>query len=300
LLRHIGLTTAGESHGRGLLAIVTGLPAGVPVAEEAINADLARRQVGFGRGGRMRIETDRATIVSGIRHGLSLGSPVGLQIDNRDWENWREEIAAGPAPAGFRSAREVNVPRPGHADLAGAARFGHTDMRNVLERASARETAARVAGGAVCKALLAALGVSVRGHVVEIGGVAGCADPFDTEQWACIEASDVRCADEAAAQAMREAITAAGADGDTLGGLVAVEAAGVPPGLGSCAGWEDRLDAKLAAALMSIPAIKSVGFGLGQDVVRKRGSAVHDPIAPGGGRWWALTRASNRAGGLEG
>ena len=300
MLRHIGLTTAGESHGRGLLAIVTGLPAGVTVTEGAINADLARRQVGFGRGGRMRIETDQVTIVSGVRHGLTIGSPVGLQIANRDWDNWQDEMAAGPARDGFESARQVNVPRPGHADLAGAARFGHSDMRNVLERASARETAARVAGGAVCRALLTALGIQVRGHVLSIGGAAGCADPFDADQWACIEASDVRCADETAAQAMRQEITAAGAVGDTLGGIVAVEAEGVLPGLGSCASWDDRLDAKLAAALMSIPAIKSVEFGLGREVAERRGSAVHDPIARGEGRWWALSRASNNAGGIEG
>lgn len=294
----IELTTAGESHGPAITAILTGLPAGVAVSAEAVDADLARRQVGYGRGGRMAIERDRVRFAGGVRHGRTLGSPICLVIENRDWENWREEMSA-VAPAGqWRSDRRVSVPRPGHADLAGGAKFGHVDMRNVLERASARETAARVAAGAVCRSLLGALGARVRSRTVSIGGVEDRFDGSDAA-WAAVDASDVRCADEAAAARMRARIDAARSAGDSLGGVVEVVADGLPPGLGSHVSWDERLDGRIAQAMMGIPAIKAVEIGAGMRVADLRGSEVHDVIVPSTGAW-PFTRPTNRAGGIEG
>jgi len=288
--------TAGESHGPALTAILEGMPAGVPVTEEAVNAQLARRQVGFGRGQRMRIERDTARITAGVRFGTTLGSPIALTIENRDWANWTERMAQFDEPAA--PPPPITMPRPGHADLAGMVKYGTADLRNILERASARETAARVAVGALARCLLSALGIRVFSHVLVIGGVD--AHP-DTRDYAALEAaadaSDVRCADPDAAERMRAAISRAGAAGDTLGGVVQVVATGLPVGLGSHVQWDRKLDGQLAGALMSIPAIKGVEIGLGFGVAHRPGSAVHDAIYPGPG---GIVRQTNNAGGLEG
>ncbi len=295
------LTTAGESHGRCVTAILGGVPAGLGVTAEIVNRDLARRQAGYGRGGRMKIEADVVRFTGGVRHGQTLGSPVCMVVENRDSENWREEMGADPSPSGWVSGRTVSVPRPGHADLAGLARFGHTDMRNVLERASARETAARVAAGAICRALLAAIGVTVRSRTVATGGVRDEAFDGSDATWAEVESSDVRCADEGAAGAMREAIDRARADGDSLGGELELVADGVPPGLGSHVSWESRLDGRIAGAMLGIPAIKAVAIGAGFDAGELPGSQFHDAILPAeAGTRWPVTRPTNRAGGIEG
>lgn len=294
MLRYL---TAGESHGPALVGILEGMPAGVPVRPDFIDAQLARRQGGYGRGGRMRIERDRVEILAGIRHGLTLGSPIGLLIRNRDWENWREVMWPEPPDEAAReraAARAVTQPRPGHGDLAGGLKYGHRDLRNVLERASARETAMRVAIGAVCQEFLAQFGVTVVGHVVSLGGVeAETAGLGPSEIAARAGASPVYCADAAASERMVAAIERARRDGDTLGGVIEVVAAPVPPGLGSHVAADRRLDARLAAALMSIPAIKGVEVGIGFQAARLPGSQVHDEILPG------LRRPTNRAGGLE-
>lgn len=299
MLRYL---TAGESHGPCLTAIVEGMPAGVPITRESIDRDLGRRQVGYGRGARMRIEADRVEILAGVRHGMSLGSPISLRIANRDWENWTGEMGADVPAEGWSSGRAFRVPRPGHADLAGAAKYGHRDLRNVLERASARETAARVAVGAVCRALLNAVGVSVVSGVRQIGPVRWEApDEWDASVVAAIEGSDVRCGGAEASRAMRAAVDAAKADGDTLGGILEVRAQGVPVGLGSHVAWDRRLDARLAAAVTGVPAIKGVEFGLGFGGADLPGSQVHDEIAtaPGGGDW-PFERGANHCGGVEG
>lgn len=289
-------TTAGESHGRALSAIVTGVPAGIAVDPAAIDADLARRQSGYGRGGRQRIESDTATILSGVRFGRTIGSPVSLAIANRDWENWLDAMAVmGEKPAGIRET----TPRPGHADLPGILKTRSDDCRDILERASARETAARVAAGGIAKAFLRHVGVSVRSAVLSIGGaqsdVVGRLDEIDFD---AADLSDVRCADDLPAQAMRDAIDSARNDGESLGGTFVVVATGLVPGLGSYAEAERRLDAALAAALISIPAMKGVEFGLGFEAARVPGSQAHDPISydPAMG----YHRLTNRAGGLEG
>jgi chorismate synthase len=248
----------------------------------------------------MRIEADHVEITAGVRHGLSLGSPLALVVRNLDWENWSEEMAVSAPSAGWHSGRAVRVPRPGHADLAGGAKYGHRDLRNVLERASARETAARVAVGAVCRGLLACVGVEVVSVVRQIGSVGW--DPgedWDEATLAGVEGSDVRCAAPDVAAAMRAAIDAALSAGDTLGGVVEVRARGVPVGLGSHVAWDRRLDARLAAAVMGIPAIKGVEIGLGFAAAAAPGSEVHDAIIPGDGPW-PFERGSNHAGGLEG
>jgi len=294
--------TSGESHGPRLLAILEGLPAGLPIDISAINQYLQRRQRGYGRSRRMQIESDTICISSGIRHGQTLGTPVGLSIENRDWANWQQEMSPEPPDEDFVSQRQVTVPRPGHADLAGAAKFGHQDMRNVLERASARETAARVAVGAICQQLLSHFDISVCSCVTNIGGVEAKVPPHPgPDFFTAAQASDVGCADPEAATQMRAAIDQAQQDGDTVGGIFTVYAYGVPPGLGSMANWQQRLDGRLAAALMSIPAIKSVEVGLGREVASRPGSAVHDPIqfAPQC-RPWPFVRPTNNAGGLEG
>ncbi|MGC9316961.1 MAG: chorismate synthase [Armatimonadota bacterium] len=295
------LTTAGESHGPQVTAILTGIPAGLGVTAEEIDRDLARRQVGYGRGGRMTIERDRVRIVGGVRHGRTLGSPICLVVANRDWENWRSEMGAGPAPDGWRSERGVTVPRPGHADLAGGAKFGHADMRNVLERASARETVGRVAAGSICRKLLWELGARVRSRTVAIGDVRD--DKFDgsEEAWGSVEESDVRCADPEVAARMRAEIDLAKERGDSLGGTVEVVADGVAPGLGSHVQWQWRLDSRIGAAVLSIPGIKAVEIGAGWSAAELPGSAVHDPIVPAeGGGSWPFARPSNNAGGIEG
>ena len=297
----IEFTTAGESHGQGLVAVVDGIPAGMNLAASDIDPDLARRQKGYGRGGRMRIETDRAEILSGVRGGKTLGSPIALFIKNKDWENWKDAMDPEREPTGPK-ARRVSAPRPGHADLAGFLKYGHRDLRNVLERASARETAARVAVGAICRKLLADFGIRIGSEVLTIGGVGvprsawGSRDPL--RQRKVIESSEVRCADPKAGAAMKQAIQAAQHARDTVGGVFLAVADGVPPGLGTYARWDRRLDTRLAAAFMSIPAIKGVELGLGFEGAERRGSKVHDPIRAkkGGG----FQRLSNNAGGLEG
>ncbi|MGI6609326.1 MAG: chorismate synthase [Limnochordia bacterium] len=293
MLRYV---TAGESHGSALVAIITGMPACVELLAADIDHQLSRRQRGYGRGGRMRIEHDRVQILSGVRGGRTLGSPIALQIENRDWTNWQECMAPGPGHAA--SHRRVTCPRPGHADLAGLLKYGHRDIRNVLERASARETAARVAAGAVARCLLRETGVVIYSHVLSIGDVRAAVPPLPPEQIAVIaEANDVACADQEAAAAMRAAIDAAKEAGDTLGGVFEVIVEGLPPGLGSYAQWDERLDGRLARALMSVQAIKGVEIGLGFASARQPGSLVHDPIAYEAGRY---IRLSNHAGGLEG
>jgi len=292
--------TAGESHGPCLTAIVEGLPAGLEVDVEAVNSDLARRQGGYGRGGRMEIERDRVELLGGVIAGETTGAPVSLRIENRDWENWRDRWAAGDLP-------KISAPRPGHADYAGMVKYGLDDARPVLERASARETAARVAVGALAKLLLAAFDVAVGSYVAEIGGAVATIPDLPSEKlWALAEASDVRCPDGEAAARMREAIDAAREAGDSLGGIFVVAAAGAPVGLGSHVHWERRLDARLARAVMSIPAIKGVEIGPAFENARCSGTEVHDEFAPVDEpqpetyNLKPVTRTSNRAGGIEG
>jgi chorismate synthase len=296
--------TAGESHGPCLTAIVEGLPAGLAVDVEAINRDLARRQGGYGRGGRMRIEKDRVDILGGVISGHTTGAPVALQIENQDWANWRDRWTTGDLP-------RLSIPRPGHADYAGMVKYGLDDARPVLERASARETAARVATGALARQLLAAFDVAVGSAVVEIGGVVATLPDLSPEElWSQAAASDVHCPDEDAAAQMRAAIDGAREAGDSLGGVFLVVATGVPVGLGSHVHWERRLDARLAMAVMSIQAIKGVEIGPAFENARRPGTQVHDafewvsePASPDAGRGPGLrlvTRASNRAGGIEG
>jgi chorismate synthase len=289
--------TAGESHGPELVAILEGLPAGLRLTAEMIDEDLARRQRGYGRGGRMKIETDRVSIVGGVRGGETLGSPVALRILNADHANWRDRMPAGP----FEKAPDpVTRPRPGHADLAGGLKYDRHDLRDVLERASARETAARVAVGAACKALLAELGVTVFSHVVGIGPVAADVAALAHEDLRRLaRASEMGCADAAAEARMRDAILEAAHAGDTLGGTFEVIGTGVMPGLGSHVHWDRKLDGRLAQALMSIQAIKAVEIGAGAAAGRSRGSEVHDPIHYDASDR-SFLRPSNGAGGLEG
>ncbi len=304
-MTRLDLKTAGESHGRGLVALLTGLPAGLPVDLPALNADLLRRQSGHGRGERMKIEADEAEILAGVRHGHTTGAPVALLVWNRDFAAWQADLASHLAPGQEPTRPPLRRPRPGHADLAGAMKFGHYDLRDVLERASARETAARVAAGSLCRQLLARFGVVLRSRVLAIGSAASPAadlassGPLD-DVWQTIESSPVRCADFEAQAAMVAAIDDARAAGDTLGGVGEVIAFGVPPGLGSYASWDARLDAALAAALMSIPSVKAVEIGDGLAAARLPGSQVHDEIVPDPVRPYGAGRASNRAGGLEG
>ena len=272
-----------------------GIPAGLPLLAEDVDADLARRQRGYGRGGRMKIETDRVSLLAGVRGGETLGSPIALGIENRDHANWAGRMGPAPFPA---PPEALTRPRPGHADLAGGLKYDRHDLRDILERASARETAARVAVGAVCRKLLAAVGVDVFAHVVSIGPVDAhpALMPLD-ELRAKARASDLSCADPAAEQAMRAAILETSHAGDTLGGVFEVIATGLPPGLGSHVQWDRKLDGRLAQALMCIQAIKGVEIGLGFGAARVRGSKVHDAIGWDGS---AFTRPTNRAGGLEG
>jgi len=289
-------TTAGESHGPGLTAVIEGLPAGLELTPEDIDADLARRQLGHGRGGRMKIESDRAIVTSGIRHGRTLGSPVALRVENRDYRNWEERMNPWPVEA---DVEEVHLPRPGHADLAGVQKYGFTDVRNVLERASARETAARVAAGALAKALLRAFGAHVLSHVVQIGSVrAPQRDRLLPEDFRSVDESPVRCLDDEAGQAMVEEINAARKANESLGGVYEVSAFGLTPGLGSHVSWDTRLDGRLAGAVMSIQAMKGVGIGDGFELAGRVGSQAHDEIFHSEER--GFYRETNRAGGLEG
>ena len=293
MLRYL---TAGESHGRALVVTIEGLPAGLEITAEEIGAELARRRLGYGRGPRMRFEQDELTLLGGVRHGRTLGSPVAIEIGNTEWPKWTVEM--DPAPG--HTEKPLTRPRPGHADLAGMQKYGFTDARDVLERASARETAARVAAGACAKALLAHLGITVLSHVIQMGPARSKSTerpgPDDLER---IDASEVRCFDPAAEEAMIAEIKAAAKDGDSLGGIVEVLAYGVPVGLGSHVHWDRKLDAQLAQALMSIQAVKGVEIGEGFDVAGRRGSEAHDAIL-----WDAddgvYRRETSRAGGIEG
>jgi chorismate synthase len=292
-------TTAGESHGRALIAIVEGLPAGVPVDVPAINNELKRRQWGYGRGGRMKIEHDEVQILSGVRHGLTLGSPVALTIENKDWANWTEVMAAEAAVAPENS-RELKRPRPGHADLAGGQKFAARDLRNILERASARETAARVACGALAKQLLISFGVEIRSHVVQLGGIPDKPLELGWNEIAAIpDDAPLRCANVDAQRRMVELIDQKREAGDTLGGIFEVVARGVMPGLGSHTAWDLKLDGRLAQGIMSIPAVKAVSIGAGHEATALPGSEVHDEIAYNKDTK-EFIRETNRAGGLEG
>ncbi len=288
--------TAGESHGPGLTCVVEGLPAGLELDREAINADMARRQLGHGRGGRMKIERDSAEITSGVRHGRTLGGPIALQVANRDYANWEERMSPWPVEA---DVPEVHLPRPGHADLAGVWKFGFSDVRDVLERASARETAARVAGGALAKAFLRALGVEVVSHVTQIGSVrAPDRDGLALADFAAVDESAVRCLDPDATRAMVEEINVLRKRNESLGGVFELRAFGLVPGLGSHVSWEQRLDGRIGMALLSIQALKGVGLGDGFDLAGRPGSSAHDEIFYDEERGYF--RETNHSGGLEG
>lgn len=281
-----------------LLAVIEGLPAGVPLTEPEVNRDLARRQKGYGRGGRMKIELDQVEIVAGVRRGISLGSPIGLQIHNKDWKNWQEIMAVEPGEPSNK--RVVTKPRPGHADLAGAIKYGQMDIRNILEKASARETAMRVAVGGVAKALLNPFGITVFSHVVEIGGIAAKTAGMAPEAVAlAAEESEVRCADPGASEKMVRKIREAKEKGDTLGGIFEVVAMNLPIGLGSYSQWDKRFSARLAFTLMSIQAMKGVEIGMGFEAARRFGSEVHDEIFYDASEK-RFFRKTNNAGGLEG
>ena len=297
--------TAGESHGQTLVMTLDGMPAGLELDIDALNAHLRRRQGGYGRGRRMLIESDRAEIIAGVRQGRTTGAPIALLIRNRDWVNWQQTMhVEREMPEGATGTRraEVTRPRPGHADLAGAIKYGHEDVRDVLERASARETAARVAAGSVARQLLGRFGIKVTSHVSAIGGIALPASrtvSFDEAQ-AIPDDSPLRCVDTDLQQQMIAAIDAARDAGDTMGGAFEVIVTGLPPGLGSYVQWDRKLDGRLAQAMMCIHAIKAVGIGIGPDVAFRPGSRVHDEILPPARPGGPLTRPSNNAGGLEG
>jgi chorismate synthase len=289
-------TTAGESHGPGLVAIVEGLPAGLELEREALDRDLRRRQLGHGRGGRMKIETDAVEVRSGVRHGRTLGTPVAVLVANRDYANWEERMNPWPVAA---EVEEVHLPRPGHADLAGLQKFGHSDVRNVLERASARETAARVAAGSLARAFLAAVGVSVHSHVLQIGSVrAPVPEDLGPDDFDGVDEDPVRCLDPASSRAMVEEIDRLRKANESLGGSFEVRAFGLVPGLGSHVSWEQKLDGRLAQAVVSIQSVKGVSIGEAWMVAGRPGSEVHDEI------FWSdergYHRETNRAGGLEG
>jgi chorismate synthase len=292
MLRYL---TAGESHGPALVVVVEGLPAGVPILIDDVSAELARRRLGFGRGPRMRLELDEVCFLGGVRHGMTLGSPVSIEIRNTEWPKWEQEMGSAPGA----TERPLRQPRPGHADLAGMQKYGFDDARNVLERASARETAARVAAGTLAKTMLGELGIEIVSHVVQLGSVRAAPErPPTVADLPAIDTSEVRCFDPAAEAVMISEIKAAAAAGDSLGGVVEVVAHGVPPGLGSHVHWDRRLDALLAQALMSIQAMKGVEIGDGFDVAGRRGSEAHDAIT-----WTAdagYRRLTGHAGGIEG
>ena len=299
--------TAGESHGRALVVIVDGVPAGLSIDTDAIARELRRRQGGYGRGRRMAIEADRAEIISGVRRGETIGGPIAMLIENRDWTNWQHTMSVEldpPADAGGARRAPVTRPRPGHADLAGVAKFGRSDVRDVLERASARETAARVAAGALARQILASARIRLTSHVFRIGDTAlpvSRVVSFD-EAEAIADDAPLRCVDAELEKRMVAEIDTAREAGDTRGGAFEVIVTGVPPGLGSYTQWDRKLDGRLAQAVMSIPAIKAVGVGLGPDAAARPGSRMHDEIVPDptGTRAMHLTRPTNNAGGLEG
>src|ERR1700691_3528574 len=291
------LITAGESHGPALTCIVEGLPAGLQLRPEDLNADMARRQLGHGRGGRMKIERDTAEVTAGIRHGRTLGGPIALQVANRDYANWEERMSPWPVD---ETVAEVHLPRPGHADLVGTQKYKQTDVRNILERASARETAARVAGGGLCKAFLRALGVSVHSHVIQIASV--CAPERDraltAEEFADVDSSPVRCLDGEASKAMVREIDELRRANESLGGVFEVQAFGLVPGLGSHVSWEERLDGRLAMAICSIQALKGAAIGDAFTVAGVPGSQAHDEIFYSEERGYY--RETNHSGGREG
>jgi chorismate synthase len=294
--------TAGESHGPQLTTIIEGLPAGMPITDYDINIELERRQKGHGRGRRMQIEKDQVQITSGVRHGYTLGSPIALVVENNDWKHWTKIMGheSLSETENEEVKRVISRPRPGHADLNGALKYGHRDMRNVLERSSARETTVRVAAGAVAKKLLSLLGIEMASHVVEIGGVKAESKSYQSLQEVrdISENSTVRCLDPDAEEKMKEAIDTAKANGDSIGGIVEVIVEGMPPGVGSYVHYDRKLDAKIAGAIVSINAFKGVEFGIGFEAARKPGSQVHDEIV------WnkedGYLRKTNRLGGFEG
>jgi chorismate synthase len=290
-------TTAGESHGPGLVTIVEGLPAGLELDREELDRDMARRQLGHGRGGRMKIETDTVEVRAGVRHGRTLGSPIALLVANRDYANWEERM--NPWPVEGFSPDEVHLPRPGHADLVGAQKYGHGDIRNVLERASARETAARVAAGTIARAFLRTLGVEIHSHVLQIASVRAAERPdLKPEDFAAVDEDPVRCLDQEASKAMVAEINRLRKANESLGGTFEVLVFGLVPGIGSHISWEDRLDGRLAGAVASIQSIKGVAIGEAWDVAGRPGSEAHDEI------FWSTQdgyfRETNHAGGLEG
>jgi chorismate synthase len=292
----LSFTTAGESHGPGLVAIVEGMPAGLELDREALDRDMARRQLGHGRGGRMKIESDTVEIRSGVRHGRTLGSPIAVLVANRDYPNWEERMNPWPVDG---EMEESHLPRPGHADLAGALKFGHSDVRNVLERASARETAARVAAGTIAKGFLAAVGVSVHSHVIQISSVfAPQRDDLAPEDFAEVDESPVRCLDPGASEAMVAEIDRLRKENESLGGKFEVRTFGLVPGLGSHVSWSEKLDGRLAQAICSIQSVKGVSLGEAWEVATRPGSEAHDEIFWSEQRGWY--RETNRAGGLEG
>ena len=287
--------TAGESHGKGLTVIIEGLPAGMSLSEDYIARDLKRRQGGYGRSQRMKIEQDRAEILSGVRHGRTIGSPIALLIWNRDWENWQQVMSVSPPD---QKVDLLTRPRPGHADLAGVIKYGLDDIRPILERSSARETAARVAAGAVARRFTEEFGIEVHSHTVAIGG--RWSNLQEAIDWGVVENSPVRCADVEAGMAMTAAIDEAASNGDTVGGVLEIVAAGVPVGLGSHVHWDRRLDGRIAQAVMSINSVRAVEIGAGFRMADLKGSQAHDAVEIGDGSpyWWQ--RASNYAGGIEG
>jgi chorismate synthase len=299
----IRFSSAGESHGEALIALISGLPAGVPIDLEFVNRELWRRQQGYGRGGRMKIETDKAHILSGVRHGKTIGSPIAIEIENRDWKNWEEKL---PVEAGDPAKHQaVASPRPGHADLAGALKYNFPDARYVLERASARETTSRVAAGAMAKLMLRELGIEVRSHVIRVGRVE-LERPAEWDEIAALAAKDevvLACVDADTEARMKEEVEEAARTGDTVNGVFEVVAHNVPAGLGTYANWDERLDGLLAWALMSLQAVKAVEIGRGVIAAESFGSKVHDPIhydVENHGRPTRFTRPHNNAGGIEG
>jgi chorismate synthase len=298
-------TTAGESHGPALISILEGAPAGIPLLADDVNAELSRRQQGYGRGRRMQIEKDGVEFLSGVRAGYTIGSPIAMLIRNRDWENWRDVMDPAPSEADASGARRraVTRPRPGHADLSGMLKYDRDDARDILERASARETTARVAAAAICRKLLLELGITIGSHIVELGGViAAIPDSLPDDLNEAADQSPLRTLDKVAEAEMIARIDAAKKDGDTLGGVCEVVCRGLPVGLGSHVSWDRKLDGRIGAAMMSIPAVKGVGIGIGFEAARRRGSEVHDEIhaSPETSRTGDIARRTNRAGGLEG
>jgi chorismate synthase len=299
----VKFTTAGESHGQGLVIILEGIPAGLPISEDYIGIHLGRRQKGYGRGGRMLIEQDRAKIISGVRHGETLGSPIGMTVENKDWANWLEAMSIEPLegePESPRTRRITRI-RAGHADLPGVMKYGFQDVRNVLERASARETAARVAAGAIAMKLLEEFGMKIHSHVISIGSVdAALVEDPSTIDWEAVEESPVRCADPEAAIKMAAEIDATKEAGDTVGGMCEIIVENVPIGVGSHVSWDKKIDALVAQALMSINAVKSVSIGPGWEVSTQRGSEVQDVILPVTDPDHPWQRNTNKLGGTEG